>query len=848
MKSKHLLIIVLAALGFNLSAQPLHWKESLYNPAKTSTVTKETVIKSEGTSSLKYIFTDDGTPYYICDTFAVTGGIAYNFAIDYLDNDPQALISARLWFFAPGGTTYLERKTTTNTVDSPNWQTLTLTGTSPATATKAYVAIRMNVATPATFTSAMFYADNVKYTEGGGTTNLILNPGFEDWAAPVILPNSTLLNWRESLYDPAKTSVIVNDGTAKTEGFFSLKYTFTDPGTPYFICDTFPVTAGSTYNFSIDYLDNDPQALISARLWFFAPGGTTYLNRYTTANTADSPNWQTLSLTGTAPATATKAYMAIRMNVATPATFTSATFNADNAKYTENGGTTNLIKNPGFEDWKAPSGAPEFLTYKFEGLTPAVVGTIDKVAHTVALTVPYPTDVTALVSTFTLTEGATVKVGAVDQVSGTTPNNFTSAVTYTLKSQDGTTTQDWIITVTKPAPTTGKDIITFKFEGLTPVVTGIVVPGSKTVSLEVPAATNITALVPTITLSPNAAVSPLSGVAHDYTAPATYSVTAEDGSTQAWVITVTKTSAGQTTLFYDDFESSTLLKPGYTIINNDNFPMASGEERWADSCWLVSTTSRPEMAGTHVAMASSYVTMGLTDKVDRWLILPAVTLGNNSTLSWQALSTTSSGNYPDDYTVYIAPAADGITPSVAYFEDGGNILLNVAPENWSTNVSRPGAGLANRSMNLKNKITPDAPAGWYNRKVWIAFVINTDLYTNPSTGIPNGTSGGSALAIDNIKIVNDVITSLDERRDAFSASVYPNPAVSEVNVAFNAPNSGVAYISIVDMTGRAVRNITKNAGSGPNRLKMDVTGLTKGVYFVRTRVNNKTNVTKLVVR
>ena len=355
-------------------------------------------------------------------------------------------------------------------------------------------------------------------------------------------------------------------------------------------------------------------------------------------------------------------------------------------------------------------------------------------------------------------------------------------------------------------------------------------------------------LVPTIDLSANATSSPASGVAQNFTSPVTYTVTAEDGTTQAWVVTVTKTAAGQTTLFFDDFESSLLLKPGYTLINNDHFPMAAGEERWADSCWLVSTTSRTEMAGTHVAMASSYATMALTDRVDRWLILPSIALGSNSTLSWQALSTTSSGNFPDDYTVYIAPSVDGFVPTVAYFEESANVLLSVAPENWSALVSRPGAGLGVHSINLKNKITPDAPTGWHDMNVWIAFVLNTDRYTNPTTGIPNGTSGGSALAIDNIKVVNGIITGLENKLDAFSTSVYPNPAVNEVNLAFNSRNSGMAYISIVDLTGREVLNFKKSASSGPNKLKMDVSELTKGVYFIKTRVNNKTNVTKLVVR
>jgi len=860
MKSKLLLIVVFAALGFALSAQPVHWTESLFDPLKTSVIEKETALKTEGMYSLKYTYTDPGVVLYKSEMFAVTPGLAWNFSVDYLDNDPSGVITARVYFMIDATTQVspnnVGRFTTANTVDNANWQTLTLTGGAtpliPANATLAYVAVRMSAAAdPAWTGTATFYADNLKFTQGAGsTTNLIVNPGFEEWTPPVIAPGSTLLNWTESLFDPLKTSVLVNEPGLKTEGFNSLKYTYTDPGVVYLYSDTIHVKAGEPYSFSCDFYDNDPSGLVSTRLWFYDGVSTSYLSRTETIRTSDMTTWQTGTLSGITPDKATIAYVGIRLAAATaPAWTGSATIYADNFKYMQGAGsTTNLIKNPGFEEWKAPSGAPEFLTYKFEGLTPNVAGTIDKAAHTVALTVPYVTDLTALVSTFTLTEGATAKVGTTSQVSATTSNNFSSPVTYTLTSQDGTKTQDWVVTVNKVAPTQGKDIITFKFDGLTPAVTGVVVTGSKTISLEVPNNANVTALVPTITLSPNATVSPASGVAANFTSPVTFTVTAQDGTTQAWVVTVTKAAAGQTTLFFDDFESSPLLKPGYTLINNDNFPMAVGEERWADSCWVVSTTSRPEMAGTHVAMASSYVNMGLTDKVDRWLILPAVTLGSNSTLSWQALSTTTSGNYPDDYTVYIAPAADGITPSVAYFEESANILQIVAPENWSVAVSRPGAGLANRSINLKNKVTPDAPAGWYDKKVWIAFVINTDLYTNPSTGVPNATSGGSALAIDNIKIVNDVITGLGNKLDAFATTVYPNPAVREVNIAFNAQNSGTAQISIVDMTGREVINVNRNAGSGPNKLKVDVSELTKGIYFVNTRVNNKINVTKLVVR
>lgn len=61
-----------------------------------------------------------------------------------------------------------------------------------------------------------------------------------------------------------------------------------------------------------------------------------------------------------------------------------------------------------------------------------------------------------------------------------------------------------------------------------------------TVAIEVALDTDVTSLIPTITLSYGATVIPLSGVARDFTNPVPYTVTAEDGVThQEWTVTVT---------------------------------------------------------------------------------------------------------------------------------------------------------------------------------------------------------------------------------------------------------------------------------------------------------------------
>lgn len=68
------------------------------------------------------------------------------------------------------------------------------------------------------------------------------------------------------------------------------------------------------------------------------------------------------------------------------------------------------------------------------------------VGNDYTVTVRYGTDVTALVASFTNSALSMVSIGAVTQTSGVTANDFTSAVTYTVTAEDGTT-QTYTVTV-----------------------------------------------------------------------------------------------------------------------------------------------------------------------------------------------------------------------------------------------------------------------------------------------------------------------------------------------------------------------------------------------------------------
>ncbi len=101
---------------------------------------------------------------------------------------------------------------------------------------------------------------------------------------------------------------------------------------------------------------------------------------------------------------------------------------------------------------RAAETGTDFLTYNFTdaantALSADVTGTVNAVAHTVALTVPHGTVVTALIASFTVSPEATVTIGATGQDSGVTANDFTAAKTYNVYAED-TTWQAWTVTVT----------------------------------------------------------------------------------------------------------------------------------------------------------------------------------------------------------------------------------------------------------------------------------------------------------------------------------------------------------------------------------------------------------------
>ena len=81
------------------------------------------------------------------------------------------------------------------------------------------------------------------------------------------------------------------------------------------------------------------------------------------------------------------------------------------------------------------------------------------------VTIPIGTDVTKLIANFILSKGAKAKIGAFDQVSSQTVNNFTDTVNYVIIAEDGSS-KIYKVFLTQRSLYTGQNILLFGFNNI----------------------------------------------------------------------------------------------------------------------------------------------------------------------------------------------------------------------------------------------------------------------------------------------------------------------------------------------------------------------------------------------
>ncbi len=81
--------------------------------------------------------------------------------------------------------------------------------------------------------------------------------------------------------------------------------------------------------------------------------------------------------------------------------------------------------------------------------------------------------------------------------------------------------------------------------------------------------------------------------------------------------------------------------------------------------------------------------------------------------------------------------------------------------------------------------------------------------------------------------------------DLGEVKVYPNPANDKLTIQLDNTMEGKAMVEILDLTGKLIYSSTINADFKLQTI--DISKVSKGIYYLRISNNNTTNNQKLVI-
>jgi hypothetical protein len=338
-----------------------------------------------------------------------------------------------------------------------------------------------------------------------------------------------------------------------------------------------------------------------------------------------------------------------------------------------------------------------------------VAGTIDAAAKTIVLTLPSGTSLTALVATFSST-GSSAKVSGQLQTSGTTPNNFTLPVSYTVAAADGSTA---VYTVTVSlAASSARDITAYTIAG----VPGVITPATRTIAVAVPNGTNLNALAATFSttgksVTVGSTIQTSGTTTNNFSTPVLYTVSAADGTQANYTVNVTVIPAkgpavvllGAAGNYVILAQSAVSTVPASAIVGDVGLSPSAASFLTGFSLTMVGTTSATStqvtgslFAADMTAPTSSNLTTAITnmgtaytDAAGRptpdFLNLGAGEIGGKTLIpglyKWTTGVTVSSDvtltGGPNDVWIFQIPGTLNVSPAKHVFVSGGASAKNI---------------------------------------------------------------------------------------------------------------------------------------------------------------------------
>ena len=343
---------------------------------------------------------------------------------------------------------------------------------------------------------------------------------------------------------------------------------------------------------------------------------------------------------------------------------------------------------------------------------------------------------------------------------------------YISATEDGKTESSRTAITVKPyvAPESSeKQITDFTIDG----VAGVIDQTNHTISITLPEGTDVTALTPTVTISEHATVNP-SG-AQNFTDAVIYTVTAEDGTTQGYIVTVTVEQPGGPIAV----TGVTLDKSTYSLYHNGT----------PKTVQLIATVTPGDAANRGVTWNSSNTAVATVDQsglvtgvADGTATVTVTTVDGGYT----ATCTVTVSTYVDETPTYTPPTTktetrkngDGSTTKIVTNLKTGTVTETTTwPDGTKivTTTGKDGTGTSEVTVPKdKDSVTVTIPTAQQPGPGQVAVIVKPDgtrEIVKTSVATEDGmrvtlTEGAKLEIIDNSKRFIDV-----ETKDWFDASV-----------------------------------------------------------------------------
>ncbi|MFA8298784.1 MAG: T9SS type A sorting domain-containing protein [Hyphomicrobiales bacterium] len=450
----------------------------------------------------------------------------------------------------------------------------------------------------------------------------------------------------------------------------------------------------------------------------------------------------------------------------------------------------------------------EMLTFKIDGFSEVW---FDKEKCDINLESSTINDFTTLKAIFTVSPGATVKIGDVVQESGVTENSFIDPVTYTIVAADGTE-KTYTVTVHSPQDKS-TDFISFS------VIGGVGIPyintETKEIIVEVPYGMDVTAVSPSFKVGGNALIEidgelQMSGITEvDFTNPVTYVITAQVGFVAEWTVTLVNSYNEEAKLVA--FAAQDAID-GTVVIDEENKTIKFSAFSIADLTQQKLTFSLSYGASLYngeEALESEVSLVDVSSPVALTVYAENPAYSNVYTLSVDVIQTSSDA-------------------SLSELKVDGELVADFNAATLTYTVELPKG----------TTVTPTVTAKATNDDATVEITPATDItdkdnIDNRTTKVVVTAEDGATKLTYNVKF--DVDVSVGEL-ELTNVNIYPNPAKDFVNVT----NANGSKLQLIDASGNVINTMEVNS----NSVRVNL-GQNTGLYFIRLINENNTKVFKV---